>query len=132
MKTLVIIGLLALASTAYAGMPLNSLSAVNDGSNVTISWISTDEAGVRGISIERRAGTVNDFIQITTISPKGSNSAYSYIDRSAFKTTGQTYYYRVKIDYVSAPTFYSELISATLNNVSSVKRTWGSLKAMFR
>jgi hypothetical protein len=66
------------------------------------------------------------------VQPKGSNSLYTYVDRSAYKDTESVYVYRLKIlEASSGPSSYSNEITVS-HSVSSVKRTWGSIKAMFR
>lgn len=121
-----------IASIAAAGnIREGTLQARSDGSNITIQWGSTDESNIREFAIERRSGTVGDFISIAVIAKKGTNSFYEYIDRSAFKSSGTVYQYRVKVVTVSGPAEYSTILTVS-HNVSSVKRTWGSLKAMFR
>lgn len=108
-----------------------TLQARSDGSNVTIQWGTTDESNIREFAVERRSGTVGEFTVIAVIGKKGTNSFYEYIDRSAFKSTGTIYQYRIKSVSVSGTAEYSTVLTIS-HNVSSVKRTWGSLKAMFR
>lgn len=103
----------------------------SDGSNVTIQWGTTDETNVKEFVIERRNGTTGEFLQLAVVAKKGNNSFYEYIDKSAFKTTGSIYQYRIISVYNSGVTEYSLIITIS-HNVSGVKRTWGSLKAMFR
>lgn len=108
-----------------------TMQARSDGSNVTIQWGSTDESSVKEFVIERRSGTVGEFISIAVIAKQGSNSFYEYVDKSAFKTTGTIYQYRIKVVTASGGSEFSNVITIS-HNVSGVKRTWGSLKAMFR
>ncbi len=107
------------------------MQARSDGTNVIVQWGSSDETSVKEFEVERRSGAVADFLSIATVSKKGSNSFYEYIDKSAFKTTGTIYQYRIKIVMNNGSAEYSSIITVS-HNVSSVKRTWGSLKAMFR
>ncbi len=108
-----------------------SIQARSDGTNVTIQWGTNDESGVKEFSIERRTGTNGQFMLIATLQPKGNNSLYEFVDQSAFKADGAVYQYRIKIVDASGNSTYSSILTVS-HNVSSVKRTWGSLKAMFR
>jgi hypothetical protein len=111
-----------------------SLQGHSDGSNVYVQWGTSAESSVRTFSVERRAGTSGDFVEIGVLQPRGGNSDYEYIDRSAFKTESPTatlYQYRVKVVDDDGTVAYSKVVIVS-HNVSSVKRTWGSLKAMFR
>jgi lipopolysaccharide export LptBFGC system permease protein LptF len=108
-----------------------SLMARSDGNNVTVQWGSTDETSIVEFEVERRNGTSGDFMVIANVQKKGSNSFYEYVDNSAFKTTGTIYQYRIKTVLKQGGVEYSSVVTVS-HNVSSVKRTWGSLKAMFR
>ncbi len=121
-----------LSSIALSGVIREgTMQARSDGSNVTIQWGSTDESSVKEFIIERRSGTAGEFTAIAVIAKQGSNSFYEYIDKSAFKATASIYQYRINTVSVSGTSELSTIITVS-HNVSGVKRTWGSLKAMFR
>ena len=129
MKQLLIF-LLCITVTALAGaIQEGTLKASSDGNNVTVEWMSADESSVIRYEVERRSEGAG-FGYIYTIQKKGSNQRYKYTDESAFKTTGTVYYYRIKIVSTNGVEYSSEV--NVPHNVNSVKRTWGSLKAMFR
>ncbi len=109
-----------------------SLSAYSNGTNITIRWVSEDETGVARFEIERKAGLNGQFILLTAIALKGNNSSYEYVDDSAFRTTETLYQYQVKVVFSggAAPVYYGPI--TVRHDVSSVRRTWGSIKAMFR
>jgi len=119
--------------TALAGVIREgTLQATSDDNNITVQWSSTDESSVKLYEIERRSSANGDFAYLASLQKKGSNSFYQFVDKSAFKTTGTVYYYRIKVVYSNDSFEYSSEVSVP-HNVSSVsKRTWGSLKAMFR
>jgi hypothetical protein len=131
MKYLVTFLLFMVSITAAGTIREGTLQARSDGGNVTIQWGTTDESYIKEFIIERRSGTTGEFTSIAVVAKKGTNSFYEYIDRSAFKTAGTIYQYRIKSITVSGPAEYSVVLTIS-HNVSSVKRTWGSLKAMFR
>lgn len=126
------IPLFCIAVTLQAGtIREGTMQARSDGNNVTVQWGSSDESLVTEFVVERRSGTSGEFLTIAEVAKKGSNSYYEYIDKSAFKTTGTIYQYRIRIVLSNGGNEYSSIITVS-HNVSSVKRTWGSLKAMFR
>lgn len=134
MKALIcVLSLLALSSGALAGAIIKdgTLQARSDGNNVTIQWGTTEEVSLREFIIEREAGSGAGFVAIGSVAPKGSNSFYEFVDQTAFKSTTTVYQYRIKIVSDDGSSTYSKTVSVS-HNVSSVKRTWGSLKAMFR
>ena len=57
---------------------------------------------------------------------------YEFTDREVFKTAGSWYKYRLQI--VDNDNSYSilEQEGSISPNFSSIKRTWGSIKALFR
>ncbi len=127
------IGLSVFLFTAAAADVIRSgsLQANSDGVNVTLRWITDDEATVAHFEVERRSGTDGAFMSIATVDPKGS-SLYEYIDNSAFRKIVTLYQYRVKIVYTNGtnPT-YTGILTVS-HTVSGVRRTWGSIKSMFR
>ena len=106
-----------------------TLSAFSNGTNIIVRWISEDENGVSGYRVERKAGMSGPFVVLTDplITSKGNGYTYEFIDVSAFRGTDQIYQY--KITAIGTNAVYYTTVT---HNVSSVKRTWGSIKAMFR
>ena len=123
--------LVSIASTLVAGAFLDFFSAHSDGNNITVEWKTRVESSLNLFEVQRKAGTNGEYTTLEQIQPKGSYSYYSFTDRSAYKTTDNVYTYRLKIvDEQSLPSYSNEVVVS--HNVSSVKRTWGSIKAMFR
>jgi len=108
-----------------------SLQARSDGNDVSIQWGTTDENLMQEFVIERQASGQSDWNALDpVIAPKGNNSFYEFVDQTAFKANASVYQYRIRIVALDG-TSYSKIMVVS-HNVSSVKRTWGSLKAMFR
>lgn len=102
----------------------------SEGDNIRLEWKTNDESGLDKIVIERKTPQ-SSYIDIETIEPKGNNSFYSYLDENAYKTQDLVFVYRLKfVDNNGSVSNSSE--AAVSANISSVKRTWGSIKAMFR
>lgn len=118
-------------SIVYAGAFYTDFTIVSESDHVVLSWHTTSEDHLREIAIERR--TVNGvFTEIGKVTAKGDNSSYTYIDENAFKINDGVYMYRLKFVYNDgkAPTYSAELSVTHLTSVG--KRTWGSIKALFR
>jgi hypothetical protein len=108
-------------------------TAQSNGSNVVVRWTTVDETGVEGFQVLRRNGFTGEFGIITgsIISPKGNNSTYEFTDSDVFKTSSGLFQYKVRILNGQNPAPETEIVS--VSHVSSAaKRTWGSIKAMFR
>lgn len=131
MKRIIILSLLFfISSLVFAGAILEKFQGRSQNDKVILEWKTRDEINVKVFVIERKT-VGGEYIPLTEISPKGSNSFYQFFDETAFKSTGSVYYYRLKIVDNDGTVSYSNEISI-VHSVSSVKRTWGSIKAMFR
>ena len=96
-KFTVILILLTAISTLFAGANIVFISAKSEGENIKIEWQSGTETNLKNYVIERSPVSLNSFTEITTIAPKGSNSSYSFVDKSAYKTTDAVFVYRLNI-----------------------------------
>lgn len=129
-KGLLVFFLVFFVATLFAGAYLTDFRAYDEGENIRIEWETGDENNVRDFVIERKSQE-SSFIEVTTLEPKGNNSFYSYLDESIFKTSDYVFQYRLKIADNDGQVSYSQTITVT-PKISSFKRTWGSIKAMFR
>jgi hypothetical protein len=120
-----------LAVTAlYAGAYLEYFQGRSEGDDIRLEWKTGEEVNLQNFKIERKTPQ-NSFVEIATVQPKGNNSYYSYLDQSAYKMSGLIFIYRLKIVDTNGQASYSNEVTVS-HNVSGVKRTWGSIKAMFR
>lgn len=127
------ISILFLTVTLFAGaVKEGSLNASSDGNSITIRWLSDDESAVARYVLERKAGFNGTFMPLVELSAKGNNSSYQYVDDTAFRAMESIYKYQVKVVFSngSAPVFYGPITVS--HKTSDVRRTWGSIKAMFR
>lgn len=120
----------ALISTAFAGAFLDFFNVRAENENVVVEWKTSKEENVDKFVVERKSPH-GVFIELATVAPKGSNSFYNYTDKGAYKTTDLLFVYRLKIVDLDNTVTYSYQKSISLS-ISGVKRTWGSIKAMFR
>jgi len=118
------------ATTVFAGTFLEYFQGRSDGEDIRIEWKTQEEINLQHFKIERKTPQ-SSFVDITTIQPKGSNSYYTYLDQSAYKPNNMVFIYRLKIVDTNGQVSYSNEVSVS-HSVSGVKRTWGSIKAMFR
>jgi hypothetical protein len=107
-----------------------SFQATSDGVNVTLRWLTEDETNVTSYEVERRSGSEGDFVIIGTLDTKGA-SLYEFVDYSALRKATGIYQYRIKIVFSNSTIAYSQTVTVS-HTVSGVRRTWGSIKAMFR
>ncbi len=127
------VGLWLLVTVAFAGVLRDgTFSAVSNGTNITLHWISDDESGVMHYELERKAGINGQFLTLAPVVLRGNNIVYEYVDDSAFRITESVYQYQLKVVFTNgaAPVYYGPI--TVRHDVSSVRKTWGSIKAMFR
>ncbi len=117
-------------SVISGGAFLSFFHASSEGDNVALNWQTGDEVNLKNFVIERKPAN-GEFGEIAVLESKGDNSFYTFIDESAYKTNDALYNYRLKIIDNDNSVTYSAVVSVT-HSVSSVKRTWGSIKALFR
>jgi hypothetical protein len=130
MKKKLIISLIVITFSAiYAGALLTNFSVKSQDGNVVVSWQTSSETDVKDFVIQR-SSVKGGWVDIATIEPEADHS-YEYVDQSAYKTTDAIYYYQLKIVDYNGSVSYSNK-ETVAHSVSSVKRTWGSIKALFR
>ncbi len=130
MKKALLLSVVLAFVIATAGSVVEYFTAQSQNDNIVIRWKTSDETGVQKFILERSVNQINEFAKLAEINPKGNNSIYEYVDASAFKQMDNIYSYRLQV-VTNNGSFYVGPITV-LHKVSSVKRTWGSIKAMFR
>ena len=126
----VFLTLIIAAGSLIAGAFLDFFYAKSEDGKVKIEWKTTSESNLKEFVIERRTYNTS-YTEVSRISPKGSNSYYVFYDEGAYKTTDVIYVYRLKINERDNSSSYSREVSVS-HSVSGFKKTWGSIKAMFR
>ena len=127
----IVLALTSVSITLAEIIKTGSLQAYSDGVNVTLHLVTEDEANVARFEVERSSSNDGMFVLVTSIDPKGP-SVYEFVDNSAFRRTTTLYQYRIKVVFSNgAAPFYSSALTVS-HTVSGVRRTWGSIKSMFR
>jgi hypothetical protein len=121
---------LSIIGTSLAGAFMEYFHARSEGENVKLEWKTGEESNLKNFVIERKTQQ-SSYVDLSTITPKGNNSFYSYIDESVYKSSSYVFTYRLRIVDQDQKISYSSEVSIS-PSISGVKRTWGSIKAMFR
>jgi len=126
---IILISILVVAAAVYADSFLDYFQGRSEGEDVRLEWKTSSEVNLKHFAIERKTPQ-NPYIELAIIEPN-SDGFYSYLDEAAYKTEDLVFIYRLKIvDNDGSISFSAEVTVS--HNVSGVKRTWGSIKAMFR
>lgn len=132
MKRIITLGIsLFLTANLFAGATVIDFSGYSETTRIVIQWTSIAEQNLEGYEVQRSMDGQN-FTKLGFLDARGSNTGYTYIDDSVFaKISGRVYYYRLKMIDRGGSTQYSETVTIE-SQISSVKHTWGSIKAMFK
>jgi hypothetical protein len=131
MKTKLFISIIIISATIlFAGVNLYRFTGRSQDGNVIIEWQTLSETNVDHFVVER-ASYNGTFMDLGTVSPNSSMS-YSYTDRSVFKVSDQLYLYKIKVVDKDGSISESSTIAVPHSVSGVVKRTWGSIKALFR
>ncbi|MFP4528396.1 MAG: hypothetical protein ACLFQX_07595 [Candidatus Kapaibacterium sp.] len=139
-KFLIVFFLAAAATLIAAQTVVESLTAKSEGDSIVVEWRSASESGITSFEIER-AGKDNLFQHVDNVSPRGDGSHYRFVDDEVYfkdkagprdKIQQKTQYsYRLKVVFADNTYAYSDVVYVA-HQVSSIRRTWGMIKEMFR
>ncbi|GAB4418637.1 MAG: hypothetical protein OHK0039_30230 [Bacteroidia bacterium] len=107
---------------------LRYYNLVADGADILLEWEVQNESSISEYRLFRRFNDEPTLTHVATLAANGSPK-YSYFDDDIFKTTGRVIHYELHIVTTSQVYTYSRSLS---HNPTSVQRTWGSIKSMFR
>jgi hypothetical protein len=68
---------------------------------------------------------------VVSVNPFGAGREYQFIDQQPFKVTTNVFAYKVRVFFQDGTYADSEVVTTAAVS-STAKRTWGSIKAMFR
>jgi hypothetical protein len=134
---LVVVGVALLFGVVYANVIRKDPEAVQPlrPGPIKITWSTDDETGVLRFRVLRSSlsnGVPTSFIEISPpILPRGNGSDYEYTDDPFGKTADYFFVYKVRI-YFQDRSILETKSTGTPFVSSAAKRTWGSIKAMFR
>ena len=124
--------LLTGAAVISSAVTLSSPFRVNaEGSDFVATWETGSEVGVRSFEVHRKTATTNDrWVLVESVSARGSGAAYSIRDDQIFKASSELIDYRLQALLDSGAR--EEIALQAVNYTpTAIRRTWGSIKAMF-
>jgi hypothetical protein len=130
-------GLFLFVVALYAVTEIQYFTAKNEQDAILLEWKSGLEDNLHHFDIERSASNTNNFIKIGSLNAIGNNSYYYYRDEITSRPPGSPFepspifFYRLKMVDNNGNFSFSQTISVT-HIISSVRSTWGSIKAIFR
>lgn len=102
---------------------------------INLQWRINNESQVQIYMIERKMVKDAGFVEMTRINSRQSegNSFYEWTDRNVFKSSAEAEPVAYNLIAIDASGGRSLLAQTEVNYTSTaVRRTWGSIKAMFQ
>lgn len=118
-------------SSSVFDVKLDRQDAVPDGTSFVITWESRVEVDLDRYVLEKRTVFSPGYTTMTTVEPKGAGYEYSYRDTEVYKGAEEVIEYRIKALSPTAQEIVFEPLQVTYTP-TAVRRTWGSIKAMFQ
>jgi hypothetical protein len=123
----------ALAGFLVAGGNISDFHGKRENGAVVLEWTTESESNLERFEIERSMDR-NRWFRIGELRAVGetrSRQTYTYRDNTIFKSSTNTYYYRLLlIDQNGQSSLHDVVVS--MSGISGIRHTWGSIKAMFR
>ncbi len=100
--------------------------------DLLISWQTDEERDVREYELQRMTRFTNgQFVKVDALTPHGPGKAYLFRDEQVFKSSSEQVDYRLEVVYSDG--VREQLATEQVNYTSTaIRRTWGSIKAMFQ
>lgn len=121
------------AMAQSGSVQLSGREVVREGNATVLNWTVSSERNVSAYEIRRRAPFTNGEFTVLGVMPAhGANRAYQYRDNTLFSNDNAN-----QVDYLVVAIFTDggrfDLFQVPVNYASTgLRRTWGSLKAMFQ
>lgn len=118
---------------AWSSGIFSYVRATAQSEQVVVEWRTATESGIYSFDIERKSEETSEYRKIARVDARGgSSNSYVYNDRTAFlkPDAAKSFNYRIKAVGVGAEA-YSSTVTIT-QEVSSVRRSWGMIKELFR
>jgi hypothetical protein len=128
-KVYFIIPLLLLVSAVWANAIITEWKAEPGQGKVILTWKTSLEDDVQKYVVERSTDGQH-FADIGEISSRGPGFEYRFED-DKLGLISSLFYYRLRVVNNDNSYQHSEVLNV-IPNISSISRSWGSIKALFR
>ncbi len=114
------------------GVELDFFKVAVKENDLVITWQANREEGVQRYELRRRTpASKGQYVLVAQIAPQGSGKLYRYVDRQVYKQSADEVAYQLWVIYLDGTA--QQLAEQAINYTpTAVRRTWGSIKAMFQ
>jgi hypothetical protein len=131
---IVLVLLLTGAGTAMQGafsVRLSYFNADPQDNNFVLTWKAEQEEDVRVYELYRKTSYTGAYVKVQGMNGHGVGKEYKYLDNQVYKSSSEEVDYRLDVVYTNG--LRQHLAEKRLNYTpTAVRRTWGSIKAMFQ
>lgn len=114
--------------SAQSQVLFNYFNITSEGADVLLEWELKNEDGIQEFEIYRKFNEESSFEYLQTMDLNGTQR-YQFLDDEIFKTAARTIHYELHIVTENGT---QKFIKSLLHSPTSIQRTWGSIKSMFR
>ncbi len=130
-----LVGLLVacLGAWAFPGVvELVFFRVATEGNDLVVTWQANREDGVQRYELRRRTpASKGRYVLIAQVAPQGAGKPYRYVDRQVYKQPADEVAYQLWVIFTDGTA--RQLAEQAVNYTpTAVRRTWGSIKAMFQ
>lgn len=133
LTSLALLIVVSAASPWSAGkVQLTFFRVSEDPVGMIVTWQVDEEEEVREYELQRMTRfTNNRFVKVESFLPHGIDKSYTFKDTQIFKASTEQVDYQLEVVYTNG---LRELLAREQVNYTStaIRRTWGSIKAMFQ
>lgn len=120
----------SLAAASYT-VRLNYFTVQPQGNDFLLTWQAEVEEDVQVYEVYRKTAFAENFKLVTKLSPHGARKQYQFVDNQVYKIESEELDYR--LDAVFTNGLRQQVAERKINYApTAVRRTWGSIKAMFQ
>ena len=134
MKRLSLIILLVVltgAGVLSSNVKLNYFNVERQGNEFMISWKAEIEEDVRSYELHRKTAYAATFSAIHSLSAHGVGKEYRFKDDQVYKAAAEQVDYRLEVVFTNG--VRQQIAEKQVNYTpTALRRTWGSIKAMFQ
>lgn len=115
---------------AQNSVRLDDWEVVRENNDVIVTWIATSESGVDKYVLIRKTPFMSRPEEIS-FKAHGAGKTYRFVDDQLYKLASDQVDYRLEAVYTNG--VHVELFSHSISYTpTAIRRTWGSIKAMFQ
>ena len=119
------------AASGASEVQLNFFRVDVQESDFVITWEARVEKGVRTYELHRKTSYSNEFALVEKIAARGRAVTYRYVDSEVYKAAAEQVDYQLEVVHTDG-TREMKAQQQVNYTPTAVRRTWGSIKAMFQ